>query len=41
MNLIQVDLVSRWRAAGREDEALFAALVATVNGIAQGMQNTG
>ena len=41
MNLMQVDLVSRWRAADREDEALFTALVATVNGIAQGMQNTG
>ena len=41
MNLMQVDLVSRWRATGREDEALFNALVATVNGIAQGMQNTG
>jgi phosphoenolpyruvate carboxylase len=41
MHLMQVDLVSRWRAAEREDEALFNALVATVNGIAQGMQNTG
>jgi phosphoenolpyruvate carboxylase len=41
MNLMQIDLVSRWRAAGREDESLFNALVATVNGIAQGMQNTG
>lgn len=41
MNLMQIDLVSRWRAAGRADDALFAALVATVNGIAQGMQNTG
>ncbi|WP_296561368.1 phosphoenolpyruvate carboxylase [Rudaea sp.] len=41
MNLMQVDLVSRWRAAGREDEALLSALVATVNGISAGMQNTG
>jgi len=41
MNLMQIDLVSRWRAANREDEALFAALVATVNGISAGMQNTG
>jgi len=41
MSLMQVDLVTRWRAANREDEALFAALVATVNGISAGMQNTG
>jgi phosphoenolpyruvate carboxylase len=41
MSLMQVDLLSRWRASGRNDEALFGALVATVNGIAQGLQNTG
>ncbi len=41
MSLMQVDLLSRWRASDRHDEALFAALVATVNGIAQGLQNTG
>ncbi len=41
MSLIQVDLLARWRAGGRGDEALLAALVATVNGIAQGLQNTG
>ena len=29
------------RATGREDEALFQALVATVNGIAAGLQATG
>ncbi|MEN6539173.1 MAG: phosphoenolpyruvate carboxylase, partial [Mizugakiibacter sp.] len=41
MSLIQADLLARWRATQRQDEALFAALVATVNGIAQGLQNTG
>jgi len=39
--LMQVDLLSRWRATGREDPALFDALLASVNGIAQGLQNTG
>ncbi|MGB5331449.1 MAG: phosphoenolpyruvate carboxylase [Woeseiaceae bacterium] len=41
MSLIQVDLLSRWRASNYEDEKLFAALLASVNGIAQGLQNTG
>ena len=41
MSLMQVDLLRRWRASGREDEDLFEALLASVNGIAQGMQNTG
>jgi phosphoenolpyruvate carboxylase len=42
ISLLQVDLLARWRAAGRpEDDALFHALVATVNGIAAGVQNTG
>jgi phosphoenolpyruvate carboxylase len=41
ISLLQVDLLERWRAGGREDEALFQALVATVNGIAAGGQNTG
>ena len=41
MSLIQVDLLSRWRASNCEDEKLFAALLASVNGIAQGLQNTG
>ena len=41
ISLLQVDLLQRWRAGGREDEALFQALVATVNGIAAGIQNTG
>jgi phosphoenolpyruvate carboxylase len=41
ISLLQVDLLERWRAGGRDDEALFQALVATVNGIAAGVQNTG
>ena len=41
MSLLQVDLLGRWRAAGRPDDELFAALLATVRGIAQGLQNTG
>ena len=41
ISLLQVDLLERWRAGDREDEALFQALVATVNGIAAGIQNTG
>lgn len=41
MSLMQVDLLSRWRASDREDEELFDALLASVNGIAQALQNTG
>ena len=41
ISLLQVDLLRRWRATGREDEALLRALIATVNGIAAGIQNTG
>jgi phosphoenolpyruvate carboxylase len=41
ISLLQVDLLTRWRATGGADEALFQALVATVNGIAAGVQNTG
>jgi phosphoenolpyruvate carboxylase len=41
MNLMQVDLLQRWRAGGREDRALFAALLVSVGGIAQGLQSTG
>ncbi|NKF22236.1 phosphoenolpyruvate carboxylase [Solimonas marina] len=41
INLLQVDLLQRWRAGSSEDDELLAALVATVNGIAQGLQNTG
>ena len=41
MSLMQVDLLGRWRDSGHEDNDLFAALLASVNGIAQGLQNTG
>jgi len=41
MSLLQVDLLARWRAKEREDDELLAALLASVNGIAQGLQNTG
>jgi phosphoenolpyruvate carboxylase len=41
MHLMQVDLLQRWRATGREDEQLFGALRATISGIAQGLQATG
>jgi phosphoenolpyruvate carboxylase len=41
MHLMQVDLLRRWRKSGREDRELFAALRATISGIAQGLQATG
>ena len=41
MSLMQVDLLSRWRESNYEDDELLDALLASVNGIAQGLQNTG
>ena len=41
MSLLQVDLLKRWRVGGRQDDATLQALMASVNGIAYGMQNTG
>jgi phosphoenolpyruvate carboxylase len=41
MSLLQVDLLARWRASNCEDEDLFNTLLASVNGIAQALQNTG
>lgn len=41
MSLLQVDLLQRWRATDRKDDDLLRALVACVNGVAQGLQNTG
>jgi phosphoenolpyruvate carboxylase len=38
MHLVQVDLLRRWRAGGRNDKELLSALVATVSGIAQALQ---
>ncbi len=41
ISVLQVDLLQRWRATDGEDEDLLRALVACVNGVAQGVQNTG
>jgi len=41
MSFLQIDLLERWRAAGRPDNELFRALLASVRGIAQGLQSTG
>lgn len=41
MHLLQIDLLERWRAGERQDDALLEALLETVNGIALGLQNTG
>jgi phosphoenolpyruvate carboxylase len=41
MNLMQVDLLQRWRATERTDRDLFEALLASIGGIAQGLQSTG
>ncbi|HWX65249.1 MAG TPA: phosphoenolpyruvate carboxylase [Rhodanobacter sp.] len=41
MSLLQVDLLQRWRASACTDDALLQALVACVNGVSQGLQNTG
>ena len=41
MSLMQVDLLKRWRASNYEDKEIFDALLASVNGIAQALQNTG
>ncbi len=41
ISLLQVELLRRWRAGGRQDDDTLRALLATVNGIAAGIQNTG
>jgi phosphoenolpyruvate carboxylase len=41
ISLIQVDLLQRWRDSGSPDDAVFAALVSSVHGVAQALQNTG
>ena len=41
MSFAQVELLASWRAGGREDKQQEQALIATVQGIAQGLQNTG
>jgi phosphoenolpyruvate carboxylase len=41
LSFVQVELLARWRAGGREDPALERVLVQTVRGIARGLRNTG
>ncbi len=41
MSLMQIDLLARWRSSGRDDSKLFDALLASVNGIAQGFAEYG
>ncbi len=41
ISVLQADLLRRWREAGREDDTLLRALVASINGVSQGVQNTG
>ena len=41
MSLMQVDLLKRWRESEYRDQEVFEALLASINGIAQGLQNTG
>jgi len=41
IHFMQVDLLGRWRETGRQDRDLFDALVASVSGIAQGLQGSG
>ncbi|MGI9628238.1 MAG: phosphoenolpyruvate carboxylase, partial [Longimicrobiales bacterium] len=41
MSLLQVDLLHRWREGDRTDDDLLSALLATVQGIARGLKNTG
>jgi phosphoenolpyruvate carboxylase len=41
ISLIQVNLLRKWRASNRADRRLFGELLATINGIAEGLQNTG
>jgi phosphoenolpyruvate carboxylase len=41
MSFLQVDLLERWRTAGRQNDAVLQALTASINGIAHAMQTTG
>ncbi len=41
MSFLQVDLLERWRAGGRQDGPILQALTASINGIAHAMQGTG
>jgi phosphoenolpyruvate carboxylase len=41
MSMLQIVLLRRWREGGRQDEQLLAALVASINGITRGLQDSG
>jgi len=41
LHILQIDLLRRWRLGDRKDDDLLKALMATVNGISLGIQNTG
>ena len=41
VSFLQIELLSRWRNSGRQEDTVFQALLASVNGIAHGLQNTG
>jgi phosphoenolpyruvate carboxylase len=41
INLLQVDLLRRWRQTARQDRDLFESLLACTAGIAEGLQSTG
>jgi phosphoenolpyruvate carboxylase len=41
MNLMQVELLERWRASGRQNRELLEALQASVSGMARGLQMLG
>lgn len=41
ISLLQLRLLQRWRTNGREEDDDYRALVATVNGVSAGVQNTG
>jgi phosphoenolpyruvate carboxylase len=41
MSLLQVELLRRWRTSDRQDLELYSALVASINGIARGLQDSG
>lgn len=38
MHLLQVDLLRRWRAGGRQDKEMLTALLASISGISQALQ---
>jgi len=41
LSLLQIELLERWRSRGRPQDDTLRALLSTVHGIAQGLQNTG